>query len=145
VYRHVLQCWQDKAARGAAKWQSLAKALCFCKQQLLTKALVGWAEGIQQQQEARAAAAAAFQEVGKRLELPGAAAALQAWLQAAQLQAERRRLLDTAAAARNQLRRRQVRLGVLLLASTFTKAHRTLVPEDCCLSHVAGVWPDHKD
>jgi hypothetical protein len=109
VYRHVLQCWQDKATTGAAKWQSLAKALCFCKQQLLTKALAGWAEGMQQQQEARAAAAAAFQELVHGLELQSAAAALQAWSQAAQVQAGHRRLLETASAARHQLRRRQVR------------------------------------
>jgi hypothetical protein len=109
VYRHTLHCWQDKAARGAVKWQSLAKALCFNKQQLLSKAVQGWQEAMQQQQEARAAAEHAFQGVIRHLELQDAAAALRAWLEAAQLQGQRRQLLLEVAAARQQCTRQQVR------------------------------------
>jgi hypothetical protein len=113
VYRHALQCWQDKAVRGAVKWQSLAKALCFNKKQLLSKAIQGWQEAIQQQEEARAAAENAFLGVAQHLELQGAAAALRAWLEAAQLQAERRQLLLEVAAARQQRSRQQVRARCL--------------------------------
>lgn len=109
VYRHVLQCWQDKAARGAVKWQSLAKALCFNKQQLLSKAVQGWQEAMQQQQEERVAAEHAFQGVARHLALQGGADALWAWLEAAQLQGQRRQLLLEVAAARQQRTRQQVR------------------------------------
>lgn len=108
VYQHVVEHWQAKAARGVAKWQSLAKALCFQKQQLLNKALQGWAEAVQQQQEVRAAADVAFQGVARRLELHGAAAALQAWLQAAQVQAQHRQLLAEATSARQQRTQQRV-------------------------------------
>lgn len=113
VYRHVLQCWQDKAARGAVKWQSLAKALCFNKQQLLSKAVQGWQEAMQQQQEERVAAEHAFQGVARHLELQGGADALWAWLEAAQLQGQRRQLLLEVAAARQQRTRQQVRASFL--------------------------------
>lgn len=109
VCQHVLQHWQAKAARGVAKWQSLAKALCFQKQQLLKKALQGWDEAMQQQQEVQAAAESAFQGVAQMLELQSAAHALQAWLQAAQLQAQHRQLLEQAAGARKQRTQQQVR------------------------------------
>ena len=109
VYRHALQCWQAKAARGAVKWQSLAKALCFNKQQLLGRAVRGWAEAVQVQQAAAAAASQALQGVARNLELQGAADALWGWLGAAQVQAQHAQLLLAAAAARQQRTQQQVR------------------------------------
>jgi hypothetical protein len=108
VSRHVLQLWQAKAARGVAKWQSVAKALCFHKQRALSKALVAWSEAVQQQQDARAAAGTAFQGIACRLELHAAASTLQAWQQAAQVQVQHRQLLEAAAAARQLRTQRQV-------------------------------------
>lgn len=113
VSRHVLQLWQTKAARGVAKWQSVAKALCFQKQRALSRALVAWSEAVQQQQEARAAAGTAFQVVACRLELHAAAGTLQAWRQAAQVQVQHRQLLLEAAAARQQRTQRQVQIHML--------------------------------
>jgi hypothetical protein len=108
VYQHVLETWQAKAAIGVAKWQSLAKALCFQKQQLLNKALQTWVEAVQHQQEVRAAADVAFQGVAHRLQLHSAATVLQAWLQAAQVQAHHRQLLAEATSARQQRTQQQV-------------------------------------
>jgi hypothetical protein len=108
VCSHVMHCWRGKAARGAAKWQALAKALCFHKQQLLSRALQAWALAVQQQQEARAAAEGVLGLVAQALQLQCAAGVLQQWQQAAQLQVEHRQLLALAAARRQQRTQQQV-------------------------------------
>jgi hypothetical protein len=114
VYRHVLKHWQAKASVGVAKWHSLAKALCFQKQQLLNKALQAWAEGIQHQQEVRTAADVAFRGVAHRQQLQSTATVLQAWMQAAQVQAHHRQLLTEAESARQQRIQQQVSMELWL-------------------------------
>jgi len=108
VYRHVLCCWQDKAHRGAAKWQSLATALCFHKRTLLSKVLQAWTHAVEQQQEGRAAAEQQLQGIARQWELQSAALALRAWQQAAQLQGEHRQVVLQARAAFQERHKLQV-------------------------------------
>lgn len=108
VYRHVLCCWQDKAHRGAAKWQSLATALCFYKRKLLAKVLQAWAHAVEQQQEGRAAAELQLQGIARQWEVQSAALALRGWQQAAQLQGEHRQLVLQARAAFQERHKLQV-------------------------------------
>jgi hypothetical protein len=110
VQRHVLACWRSQVAESSAKWQQLARALCFHKHTLQATSLKAWREAAGKQQQARAAAEERLQTWQLRMLRCSAAQALGEWQDVAARQVELRQVAAQLVHILQRRRRQQVRL-----------------------------------
>jgi hypothetical protein len=110
VQRHVLACWRSSVADSSAKWQQLARALCFHKHTLQATALRAWREAAAQQQQARVAGGERLQAWQQQQLQCAAAQVLGAWHEVAVRRAELRKLTVQLVHILQRRRRQQVRV-----------------------------------
>jgi hypothetical protein len=132
----VLTCWRISVAESSAKWQQLARALCFHKNKLQAVALQAWQQAAEQQQQARAAAADRLQAWQLQMLRCTAAEALRDWLEVAREQKELRKLAGQLLHIVQRQRKHQVRFRCTLHAAqcygTILPVCVALLQVNCC-------------